>query len=94
MDSSHRGLEIDLSDADRARLRNIYQTVLISQQSRAARTMHIPPDDMDETDPTPLCGGGTAKAWRLKSIAVYPLGYLEWCDFCVQKSGILEGANE
>lgn len=72
--------------------------------SQSTDTVHLPasvdtqtaadPTDPDhESDPDPLCRTTTESSWRIKSLAVLPLGWKPVCKLCLRDAEDLREAG-
>lgn len=68
----------ELTDAQREFFRNIHQEIRINRHNQSQKTIHI--DAGTDT----LCNHGLET--RVVSVEKYPLGYLDWCTHCLQRS--------
>lgn len=62
-------------------LRDQFDTVVISRNSKSGKRLHIPSGD------GPLCDTqlGSSREWTRKPVDAYPPGWHKWCSRCKER---------
>lgn len=86
-----------MSAISESEIRQEYSEVIVSTSSKSSKRMHLPSDNGKVE---PRCDRAlNGKSWRVKDLAVYPPGWHDFCQSCMDKveeespaRGVYEGA--